>query len=51
MHKNKYCNVLKSSEIGNFIKNYLGSAKAIIIPSTALKGNCFVYFLLLQMKR
>ena len=44
MHTNKYHNVLKSSELGNFIKNYFGSAKAVIISNIALKRKLLCMF-------
>ena len=45
MFKNKYGNILKSSDIGNFIKIYFGSAKAIIILSISLKRKLsFIFF-------
>ena len=44
MFKNKYGNILKSSEIGNFIKIYFGSAKAIIILSISLKRKLLFVF-------
>ena len=44
MHKNKNRNILKSSEIGDFIKIYFGSAKAINILCKALKRKWLFIF-------
>ena len=44
MLKNKYRNILKSSETGNFIKIYFGSAKAIIVLSISLKRKLLFIF-------